>query len=105
MASTKVLPATTTAPISTDEGSSNNDTFYEDMQYNFGQSGLRKLGYKAGIKRKTTDYDKALIEFSYKFLDQIVKDSVIVAEHNKRRTMYVSDVKLAAKKNNCTLFY
>lgn len=66
--------------------------------------GLRRLARKGGVKRvseQTFDQGRLMVQ---EFIDQVVKDAVLMSEAAKRKTVTSSDIGYSLKRNGFTLY-
>ena len=64
---------------------------------------IRRLARRGGVKRLSTIYEEARQSLKL-FLDQLIRDAIIIADYAKRNTVKGSDVMAALKRNGRTLY-
>ena len=64
---------------------------------------IRRLARRGGVKRIAHETYDATRESVFNFLQIILRDSLVFAEHSRRKTICVIDVVLALKRNGKTL--
>jgi histone H4 len=65
---------------------------------------IRRLARRGGVKRISATVYEPTRDFIDSFLDRVVKDCVIYAEHGKRKTVTAMDVVYALKKNGRVIY-
>lgn len=68
------------------------------------RGGIRRLARRGGIKRISDGVYSEVRDFVDYFLNTIVKDSAIFAEHAKRKTITAMDVIYALKRSGRSLY-
>jgi len=66
--------------------------------------GLRRLARRGGVVRASKDVFNETREILREFVDTVVKDSVMLCESSKRKTVVVNDVMYSLKRNDAALF-
>src|SRR5665648_620985 len=65
---------------------------------------LKRLSLKAGVARLDGETYDTVRSSLREFLDNILKDAVIVKDHAKRKTLMVQDIKYALDRQGITYY-
>lgn len=68
------------------------------------RGGIRRLARRGGIKRVSGDVYPEIRDFVDHFLNTVVKDSAIMAEHARRKTITAMDIIYALKRCGRALY-
>jgi histone H4 len=71
---------------------------------NLSKQAIRRLARRGGVKRmSSTVYDEIRVALK-QYLEKLIRDAILYAEHGRRRTMTAMDVVYASKRQNRTLY-
>lgn len=65
---------------------------------------IRRLARRGGVKRISGNVYEATRRYLKTFLESVVKDAITYAQHSRRKTVSVSDVLHALKRQNQTVY-